>query len=96
MRSPYEPIAAGRPKVARSTAWGLAQITGLAAGALTERALVGFLAPLPPGVDIVAKITQSIVVMGLVMGLVMGVVRSALHGARRVVIIAAAGSGGLR
>lgn len=48
---------------ARSTSWGLPQATAVACGALVGRTLVGFLAPLPPGVDLAAKLGQNVVLL---------------------------------
>lgn len=62
---------------ARSSAWGLPQATALASGALIERALVGFVSPLPPGVDAIAKLAQNVILLGLVMVVVILAVRAA-------------------
>jgi hypothetical protein len=53
---------------ARSRDWGLAQTTGLACGAITARTLVGFLAPVPAGVEPVARYAQNAVFLVLVLG----------------------------
>ena len=62
---------------ARSAAWGLPQVTGLASGALVERALVGFVAPLAPGVEMIAKLAQSAVLLALVVVVVILAIRAA-------------------
>lgn len=50
----------------RSRTWGLAHVTALAVAAVVERVTIGFLAPLPPGVDPVEKVLQSVALLGLV------------------------------
>lgn len=50
-------------RVARRTSWSTAQVTALAVAAVIERTLLGFLAPLPPGVSLPAKLTQGAVLL---------------------------------
>lgn len=52
---------------AYSPAWGLAQTTGLACGALTAQTLMGFLAPVPEGMDAIFKYTIQFVFLVLVL-----------------------------
>lgn len=54
---------------ARSPDWGLAQITGLACGAITARTLVGFLVPVPEGVEPIAKYAHNAVFLVLILGI---------------------------
>ncbi len=49
----------------RSSSWGLAQVTALGVAAIIERTVVGFIAPLPPGVEVSEKVMQSAVLLGL-------------------------------
>lgn len=53
-------------RASRSRTWGVAQTTALGVAAIVERTLIGFLAPLPPGVAMGSKVLQSIVLLGLV------------------------------
>jgi hypothetical protein len=65
-------------RAARSTSWGLPQVTAVACGAMVGRTLVGFLSPLPPGVDLPAKLGQNVVLLVAVLV----VVRVALRRSR--------------
>ena len=56
-------LAATLLHAARSHSWGPAQATAVACGALLERTLVGYLSPLPPGVDLAPKLVQSTVLL---------------------------------
>ena len=49
----------------RSPSWGLAQVSALGVAAVIERTVVGFIAPLPPGVGVTEKMVQSAVLLGL-------------------------------
>lgn len=55
--------------LATGPAWQLPQVTALATGALTARVLIGFLAPLPPGVSLGVKLAQSTTVLLLTIAL---------------------------
>ena len=50
-------------RVARRATWNAAQVTALALAAVIERTLLGFLAPLPPGVSLPAKLVQGAVLL---------------------------------
>lgn len=52
---------------AYAPAWGLAQTTGLACGALTAQTLMGFLAPVPEGMEPIFKYTIQFVFLVLVL-----------------------------
>lgn len=54
---------------AYSPAWGLAQTTGLACGALVAQTLMGYLAPVPEGMDPVFKYTIQSVFLVLALGI---------------------------
>lgn len=56
-------------KVATGPTWGLPQVAALATGALTARVLIGFLAPLPPGVSLGIKLAQSATLLLLTIAL---------------------------
>lgn len=51
---------------ARSGRWGWRHVAALAWAALLERTLVGFLAPVPAGVDLTGKVLHSVVLLVLV------------------------------
>ncbi len=69
---------------ARSRPWGTVPVTALACGALVERALVGSLSPLPPGVGLAGKLVQAAIVLaGVVAISVLAVRRAAADGSRR-------------
>lgn len=53
-------------RASRARTWGLAYVTALAVAAVVERVTVGFLAPLPPGVDPGEKLLQNVGLLGLV------------------------------
>lgn len=53
-------------RVSRSPCWGLAHVTALGVAAAAERTLLGLVAPLPPGVGVMQKGVQSVVLLGLV------------------------------
>lgn len=57
---------AGIARAARHRWWRLSHITALAVAVVLARSLVGFLSPLPPGVSLTEKITQSAVLLALV------------------------------
>jgi hypothetical protein len=50
-------------RAAGATSWGLSQSTAVAVGALLERTLVGYLAPLPPSAELATKLAQSTVIL---------------------------------
>lgn len=52
-----------------ATTWSPKQIGALAAGALVGRTLIGFLAPLPDEVSLVAKLSQNTLLLAAVLGL---------------------------
>ena len=64
-------------RAARSSAWGLPQVTALASGSLIERALVGFVSPLPPGRRRDRQACPERILLGLVMVVVILAVRAA-------------------
>lgn len=71
-------------RAAQSRSWGTAHVTALACGALVERALVGFLGPLPPGVGVAAKLMQASLLLAAVIGIsAVAVRRSGKDGAER-------------
>jgi hypothetical protein len=53
----------------RSPGWTSRQVSAVAVGALALRTFTSFLSPVPEGVDPIAKVLQSLVVVGLVAGL---------------------------
>ena len=54
---------------ASSSAWGSVQTTGLACGALTAQTLIGFLDPVPQGMDPIFKYIVHAVFLVLVLGI---------------------------
>ena len=64
---------------ARSPDWGPVQVTGLACGAITARTLLGFLSPVPLGVEPIAKYAQNAVFLVLVLG-ICGLARNTVRG----------------
>ncbi|TDC61209.1 hypothetical protein E1258_12335 [Micromonospora sp. KC207] len=52
-----------------ATAWSPKQVAALAAGALIGRTLIGFLAPLPDGVSLLAKLSQNTLLLAAVLAL---------------------------
>lgn len=77
-------VSAGVWWSARSQDWSLAQITGLACGAITARTLVGFLAPVPEGVEPVAKYGQNAILFALVLGICVLAMNHAIRDSRPV------------
>ena len=55
--------------------WGPAEIGILAAGVIIGGILIGFLAPLPPGVSMAAKLVQNTILLVAAVGLLVLVVR---------------------
>lgn len=53
----------------RSARWGWPQVAALAWAALLERTLVGFVAPIPAGVDVTGEVLHSVVLLVLVSAL---------------------------
>ncbi|GGM02750.1 MULTISPECIES: hypothetical protein [Micromonospora] len=53
----------------KATAWSGRQIGALTAGALVSRTLIGFLAPVPEGVSLAAKLSQNALMLAAVLGL---------------------------
>lgn len=56
-------------RLAGRSGWGLPQIAAMTTAALVARTLIGFLAPLPPGVPLAAKVSQSAALLLLTVAL---------------------------
>jgi hypothetical protein len=70
-------------RAARSLTWDLRHVTALACAAMLERVLVGFISPLPPGVELASKLAQSAVLLLAVLAVSRLALRRSAAAARR-------------